>query len=106
MNVPRCNGVTIRCVCCGVLLEPNEDHIDDCVNVALWKNSIVTTAFGGIDTIFTGCAFIIGICDACASSAEMDNRLVKFYDKYKEDLPIEDTLEDEDLDFKLQFGEW
>lgn len=107
MRIPTCNEVRVRCICCGKVIEPDDDHCDDSVNVALWNNGLVTLAHGTFRSKTNGKSFVMAICDECVIIKEREERLYCFYNRLNfEGLPIEDDEKplSQFLEFNLNYN--
>ena len=86
MQVPKCSEIKLECIKCGERIFHDEDT-DAHVNVGVWKGAIVTTAFASFKSKLQGSAFVIGVCDTCLTQAEIDKKVVCFYDNYSTEMP-------------------
>lgn len=81
--LPKCCNVKLSCIKCGCAINAHKDYEDSAVNVGVWHQSTVATAFSSIKSELSGCAFIIAVCDDCLKLSVADGHTVQFYNTLK-----------------------
>lgn len=104
--VPKCSDVKISCIVCKNTIEANKNYINEAVNVGVWDNATVATAFSSYTSKLGSCGFIIGICDCCLKQAVDDAHAIKFYDHLDATCDIKSSPgEKQYLEFELEIAE-
>lgn len=90
MQIPCCKDVKIKCACCELPIEHDEEFEEANATIGIWKNGLVATVFGHFKSPYEGKAIILGLCITCMEKKLEREAAIILYDKYQMgELPIE-----------------
>jgi len=80
-DAPTADEYDLKCVCCGINLEPDFQQTDTPLDHVGINDGFAGTISAGFGSTLDGCIILIGICDICVKS-KVDNDRIYIVDNY------------------------